>query len=526
MRPLLIAVLTCLPAYVAAQPVIADQGVTNAASYSILLPSGAGLAPGSIMVIFGSGLGPPTLQSAAAYPLGTSLAGTSVRVGNTAAYLLYTSATQVAAVVPSTVQPGTHQVTVSYNNLSSAPVSVAVTATDFGIFTRNAAGYGQAAAQTALALADVRTLGLATSVRPGEPVVLYGTGLGAIAGAADDRPPGIARTSVPVQVVIAGRVVTPFYAGRSPNFAGLDQVNFIVPEDVRPGCYVPVAVRAGGRLSNVASVPVTAAGRTCPHLFNLSEQSAARIDAGQTVTIAQVIGERRSSEAGFAGEGIGIGFAEVDANALEITADQPNDPLNDLPPGSCALQVRDSNATVVRRPSVSRPRFLDAGPAVRLAGPSYSGDLPRTPGSGYGMNLPDGTLRAGAWSFSSGGGADIAGFQLVSELPAPLTWTTRQVNINSAQPLRLSWTGGGSEPVNVVITTNTNTILCTSRPREQSITVPSALLSMLASGSMGGIGLTQEITASGFNVPLRRGGTVDGSLLKIEEQSSGTIRIE
>jgi hypothetical protein len=327
--------------------------------------------------------------------------------------------------------------------------------------------------------------------------------------------------------VIAGRVVTPFYTGRSPNYAGLDQINFIAPVDLQPGCYLPVAVRAGGRLNNFVTVPKTTVGRTCPHPFNLSEESAARIDSGGTITIAQVIGERRSAEAGPVGEGIGIGFAEVDANSLEISVDPPNDPLNNPEPGTCALQVFDSNATVIRRPSVSRPKFLDAGSVVRLTGPSYSADLPRTPDSTYGMNLPDGTLRAGVWAFSSTGGQDIGPFQLASDLPASLAWTNRQANLNPAQPLRLEWTGGSSGPVNIgVITTSTNSILCTGRPQDRAITVPAALMMMLPSGGTGGITFMQEITTTGFNVPLRRGGTVDGSLFHVEDQTSGTIRVQ
>ena len=156
-----------------------------------------------------------------------------------------------------------------------------VVRTDFGIFTRNAGGYGQAAAQTVLAPNnDVRTLGLATSVRPGEPIVLYGTGLGAIVGALDDRPPGAARTTVPVEVVIGGKVLSPEYAGRSPNYPGLDQINVTAPTDVAAGCYVAVAVGVNGRLSNIVSVPLVETGRTCPHPFHISEQSASRIDAG------------------------------------------------------------------------------------------------------------------------------------------------------------------------------------------------------------------------------------------------------
>ena len=60
-------ILVCIGVRLAAQPVIADQGVTNAASYSILQVNGGGLAPGSLIVIFGSGLGPATLQSAATH---------------------------------------------------------------------------------------------------------------------------------------------------------------------------------------------------------------------------------------------------------------------------------------------------------------------------------------------------------------------------------------------------------------------------------------------------------------------------
>ena len=43
-----VTVLVCMGLPSAAQPVIADQGVTNAASYSILQANGAGLAPGSL----------------------------------------------------------------------------------------------------------------------------------------------------------------------------------------------------------------------------------------------------------------------------------------------------------------------------------------------------------------------------------------------------------------------------------------------------------------------------------------------
>jgi uncharacterized protein (TIGR03437 family) len=65
-----------------------------------------GMALGSMFVIFGSGLGPVTLQQVSSYPLPTTqgLGGTSVTVtvaGTTVpCIMIYTLSTQVAAVLP------------------------------------------------------------------------------------------------------------------------------------------------------------------------------------------------------------------------------------------------------------------------------------------------------------------------------------------------------------------------------------------------------------------------------------------
>ena len=62
------------------------------------------------MILYGTGLGPSPLVSISAYPIPKILAGTSVQIttssGNTDAFVYYTSATQVAAIVPSTTQVG------------------------------------------------------------------------------------------------------------------------------------------------------------------------------------------------------------------------------------------------------------------------------------------------------------------------------------------------------------------------------------------------------------------------------------
>ena len=105
----LAACLTAIPAFSAA-PAIATNGVKNVASYADpQLPNGA-IAEGSIFTIFGSNMGPAVLAYASGLPLPTTLSGTSVSVtvtGSTVAcFLFYTSAGQVAAILPSTTPVG------------------------------------------------------------------------------------------------------------------------------------------------------------------------------------------------------------------------------------------------------------------------------------------------------------------------------------------------------------------------------------------------------------------------------------
>ena len=328
--------------------------------------------------------------------------------------------------------------------------------------------------------------------------------------------------------------MTPDYAGRSPNYAGLDQINFRVPSDLPPGCYVPTAIRANGRLSNVVSIPVAQTGRACIHPFGISESAAARIDQGRSITIGGVEGERRTSESGPAGEGVGIGFAEVNANSLEIAADPSTNPSNSAEPGNCAIEVFDPNATIIRRPSVSRARYLDAGPVVRVTGPSFQMDFTRSPDNTYGANLPNNTLRPGTWNFSSGGGSAVGAFQYSVELPEPLVWSNRQESFDPSQPLRLDWTSGIVNPTRIVVTASVEgpsgsrfaSIVCIAGSQQRSITIPPALLAMLPSGGRGGIIFTQPFTQPGFSAPLAQGGSTDGSLLRIIYQTTGPVRLQ
>src|SRR5947207_3297285 len=97
--------------------------ILNAASYALPGLPNSGIAPGSMFVVFGTGLGPAALQQASGFPLPATLGGTSMRViaGTTVvdAIMVYTSATQVAAILPSSAPAGIGLLAVTYQGRTS-----------------------------------------------------------------------------------------------------------------------------------------------------------------------------------------------------------------------------------------------------------------------------------------------------------------------------------------------------------------------------------------------------------------------
>jgi trimeric autotransporter adhesin len=177
------------------------NGVTNAAS-NLAGP----IAPGELIVITGSGLGPAQLVSATPGSDGLyagQLAGTTVMVNDSPAPVIYTSANQVAAVVPDSVSIDTAQITVTYQGQTSASFPVPVAPTAPGIFTQDATGQGHAAAINQNGLinvpahweGDVMTLFLTGAGHPTAPFAIYdGQSLPIIQGTV----PGVMQFKVPI----------------------------------------------------------------------------------------------------------------------------------------------------------------------------------------------------------------------------------------------------------------------------------------------------------------------------------------
>jgi uncharacterized protein (TIGR03437 family) len=155
--------------------------------------------------------------------------------------MVYTSATQVAAILPSNTPVGPAHLTVIYRGTRGFGTSFAVTGSSFGIYTTDSSGFGPGIVTGT----DFKTKTFGSPARAGEVLIAWGTGLGAIA-TGDTTAPATPKQFPNVEVFVGNSRATVSYAGRSGCCAGLDQIAFQAPDTVVQGCFVPVTVRTGG----------------------------------------------------------------------------------------------------------------------------------------------------------------------------------------------------------------------------------------------------------------------------------------
>ena len=239
--------LLVIPPGISPVPKPAIQAVTSAASY------GLAIAPGQMVDIWGTGLGPAptaTLALDANGLVATTLAGVRILFNGVPAPLIFVSAGQCSAVVPYFgAASTTTNVQVEYQGVLGDPVPVSVTATAPGLFTVDASGSGQASV-----LNQDNTINSAGKpAARGSIVTLWATGEGVT------DPPGVdGRLAVDVlpkpvaavAVQIGGLPAELQYVGAAPGYMpGVLQINAQVPSGVQPGNAVPVQITIGGVLS-------------------------------------------------------------------------------------------------------------------------------------------------------------------------------------------------------------------------------------------------------------------------------------
>jgi len=230
----------------AAGPQIAAGGIVIHAGVSPLA------SPGALVDIYGTNLAPAAATAPAGANLPATLGGTEVLVNGTAAPLIYVGPGQVIFQMPYEVAPGNASVVVVSNNVSSAAAPVTVQAAAPSILT-----YGT---NRAVVLnQDYTVNGPANPAKVGSFPMVYLIGGGPLdnpiaTGALAPASP-LARETLTTKVTVGGLTQTAVFAGMAPGFAGLVQVNFVVP-NLATGDY-PLEVTIGGAASNQPLLAVT-----------------------------------------------------------------------------------------------------------------------------------------------------------------------------------------------------------------------------------------------------------------------------
>jgi uncharacterized protein (TIGR03437 family) len=518
-----IAISSFLP-LLTAQPFISYRNVLNAASYTAAGLPGGSIARGSIFSIFGTNLG-PTSSPALSFPLGTTLAGVSIRVTGASAVdaiPLYVSPAQINAIMPSTAPLGAASIVVTFNGRAGNPAPVQIVNSSFGIFTANVTGYGPGIATNFVSQTNQPINSPVVAATPGQTITLWGTGLGPVPYS-DTLQPTAGNLPTQTEVFVGGISATIAYQGRSPCCSGDDQIIFTVPTNAPTGCWVPIQVRTeGATLSNTATMAITKDGSPCTDPFNpyaqeiLAGGNIGHINFNRTVASYTIVSPPATD-------------ITLDMATVEFVADSagtfPFNPVLSLPPaGTCTVVQHAGDLTTQRLANPFLTRKLDAGSALTVTG--FKGartvSLPAAQWNQLGKNIPGGiltntlVLEPGTLTFSASGGKDVAAFQGSITNPTAVTWTNRsQIStVTRSQPLTVTWSGASSGQIVQISGISTDLpanssarFTCIAAAGSTSFTIPAMILQTLPASSLGvqgtlavgAIGPTATFAASGLD---------------------------
>jgi uncharacterized protein (TIGR03437 family) len=229
------------PANPGSLPTISSGGVVTAQDFGGFTK----VSPGSWIEIYGTNLA-STARSWAESDFDpdndliapTSLSGTSVTIGGQSAFVDYISTGQVDVQVPSTVNPGVQQITVTTAAGTSAPYPVTVASVEPGLLAPTSFNIGgkQYVAATfpdgSFALPAGAIPGVASRpARPGDTVTLWGVGFGPVTPniPAGEIAIGNSTLTLPFQVFFGSTQAALGYWGLAPDAVGLYQFNVVVP---------------------------------------------------------------------------------------------------------------------------------------------------------------------------------------------------------------------------------------------------------------------------------------------------------
>jgi uncharacterized protein (TIGR03437 family) len=218
--------------------------IVNASDYSP-----GPFAPNSMLTIFGSNLAnfPPNQGaglggSIASLPI--VLGGVSVYIDNTPVPLLYVSASQINLLIPPNEIAGDALVQVDRQGTRGPIVTITLANAAPALFLSSP---DYALAQDYIT--NSSTVTASAPAQPGDLIILYAAGLGSTSpNSQTGEIPGfeaLISAFSSFQVLLNGKALDPAtvpYAGQTPGFAGLYQVNFYLPLNCPPNPEIQLAI--------------------------------------------------------------------------------------------------------------------------------------------------------------------------------------------------------------------------------------------------------------------------------------------
>jgi hypothetical protein len=372
------------------------------------------------------------------------------------------------------------------------------------------------------------------AAQPGQTVILWGTGLGPVSGdeAAGPLPGDL---NIPVEVYVGNKPANVGYKGRSGCCVGVDQVVFTVPSGVE-GCYVPVAVRAGGVTGNITTMAINSAGKICSDPAGFSTADLTKAQSSANFTVAEVNIFRLQVNLNFPGLGTATGAID---NAeghfrryrlLDLLASNRGSlgALGGIPSAGCTISQYGYKRlfdAIIQGGDDPVPNLgLDAGAMLNFTGPLGAQHVPRqgSPQNGFEYSPDDflaggltgtlpglpplapGFLDPGNFTVDNGTGAtNVGSFSAGLTIPSNVaTWSNQDSlgNIPRTQDLQITWSGGDPNTYVAIFGSSADpktgagtAFVCVERANIGRLTVPFWILS-----SMPASGLSPEGALVGY----------------------------
>jgi uncharacterized protein (TIGR03437 family) len=238
-------------------PTLSPNGTVN----NLNPAGGAALAPGTIAQVYGSGLASESVSPG--LPLPTTFNNTFALIGPVQAPLYFLSSGQINLQIPNEAT-ATQQlpIVLSVNNAVTLPLMLNIVPAAPGILSANdgpTPPQVQNGAHLIAQRADGSLVSSTNPAKPGETLVMYAVGLGA-------TNPGVGSGAVTPDSPLHSAVVQPTvtvgshqaavaFAGLTPGYVGLYQINFQVPAGASTG-NLEVDVSQDGVAANPTVLPV------------------------------------------------------------------------------------------------------------------------------------------------------------------------------------------------------------------------------------------------------------------------------